>query len=728
MNRASPWLAVLVSLALAAEVRAEEPPTIDLPHLPGAAIRLDGVLDEEHWQRAHRIDEFWNFDPVDQGRSEFPTTAWIFHDGEHLYFAFDCPSPDEARVRAHLGAREDINRDDQVGIYLDTFDDDRRGFVLYVNALGVQQDIRVGEDTGWNFDWDARFRSAARIDDHGYKVEVAVPFESLRFPRGAEQRFGLVLTRKLASRNVKIAYPHVEQGPSLWAQAATLTGIHDVAPGRPLEIIPSATFSATWERDDGAGTLGLEHPIDLSNLHRGLTMRWAMSPNTSLGVAVNPDFSQVESDPDQLDVNTRYALFLDEKRPFFMQGLDAFDVPLDVLYTRSIVSPLEGINLNGVENGWTVGVLHAVDQAPAGSLVAEYATPGFEDDDVRDRLGVTNVLRVKRDVGRQAAVGLFVADKELGQGLPEAPDAYNRVGGLDAYVPIGKRVRIQGQALYSMTGQREGERIHGGAYNLSASVRDSHGEVWLEHQNIGRDFRSESGFVTRVDRIDTELGGEYRFDVDRGALTDIKPWAEAGVGFTHDGTFADQWADAAVRFKIARLNYLTFGATQWHELYASQRFTTAEGYLSFISSAIDVLRFSVSGNVAGEINYDPDDLFLGPSWEIEGDVLLRLLRRLSVEVTATHHAMFRPGGDPHYDIQIVRSGVLLSFTRDLWLRAVAEVNTHDQDLDLELLLGYTPVPGTAVYLGYSEGAAWAQRPFGTEHRTLFLKVQLLFMP
>ena len=707
---------------------AQEPPTLELPHVPDAEIRIDGVLDEAAWDAAHRIDEFWNHDPVDEGLSEYETTVWVFHDDRHLYFGFDCPSPDASRVRAHMGAREDINRDDQVGIYLDTFDDDRRGFVLYVNALGVQQDIRVGEDTGWNFDWDARFRSAAKIDDRGYRVEVAVPFETLRFPRSPEQRFGLVITRKLASLNHKISFPHVKQGPSLWSQAATLTGIRDVSPGRPLEVIPSATFSASWDRDPATDDLAMEHPIDLSNLHRGLTMRWAMSPNTSLGVAVNPDFSQVESDPDQLDVNTRYALFLDEKRPFFMQGLDAFDVPLDVLYTRSIVSPLEGINLNGVENGWTVGVLHAVDQTPAGSLVAEFDTPGFGEDDLADRLGVTNVLRVKRDVGSQAAVGMFLADKEVGTGLPEAPDAYNRVGGADAYVPIGKRVRLQGQAMYSQTSERGGERIHGGAYNLAASVRDSHGGAWLYHQNIAPDFRAETGFITRVDRIDTEIGGEYRFDVDRGALTDVKPWAGAGVSFSHDGTFTDQWANGAVRFKIARLNYLTFGGTQWHELYAGERFTTGEGYFRLFSSAIDVFRFSIRGNVAGEVNYDPDDLFLGPSWEISGEILLRILRRLSVDVSATHHAMFRPGGDPQYDIQIVRAGALLCFTRDLWIRTVAEVNTYDQDLDVEILLGYTPVPGTAVYVGYSEGAGWAERRFGTDNRALFVKAQVLFMP
>jgi len=722
-------LGPLTALAcvLGTAAAAANPPVLTLPFVPDSGIAVDGRLDEDVWERALRIDEFWNFYPVDQGRAEVETVARIFYDRERLYFAFDCPSEEGGRVRAHLSAREDINRDDQVGVYLDTFDDDRRGFVFYVNAVGVQQDIRWGEDTGLSFEWDARYLSAGKITPQGYTVEMAIPFESLRFPRGDEQRFGLVLTRKLAADDRKVVFPRVERGPGLWAQAATLVGMRDVSPGRPLEIIPSATFSATWERDD-EGAMTPQHPVDLRNLHRGATLRWGVTPNLSLGAAVHPDFSQVESDPDQLDVNTRYALSLDEKRPFFLEGIDVFDLPLDTMYTRSIVAPIEGVNFNGTERGWTVGLLHALDESPAASVVAEAETPGFGEDGVEGRKALNNVVRVRRDVGKRGSIGIFAADKELGSDLASAPEASNRVGGIDAYIPLGGPFHVQGQALYSFTGERGGESMHGLAYSLEAGLEDSHGEAWIEHQLVSPGFRAETGFINRVDQIKLQVGGEYRFDVARGALRDVQPWGEAEVLFDHGGTVTDEWAMGAVRWRLGSLNFLTFGGWQGHLLYADERFTGGGGWLKFFTGSIDAFRWMVKLHVGNELNYDPDDLFQGTCYDIDAYLMVRIARRLTVEVDGLHHVMYRTWGDRQYDVQLLRTTVLLSFTRALWLRAVAQVDTYDSDLGFELLVAYTPFPGTAVYLGYSEGAGWGAGPFAVQQRTLFVKAQVLFMP
>ncbi len=447
MNRRRSELAALTLAGLVCVAHigaaAATPPELDLPRIDGAGIRVDAILDEAAWDAAPlQIDTFYRFTPVDEGEADLPTRVRAFHDERALYFAFQCTGDPGVRIRGHVGAREDIDRDDQVGIYLDTFDDDRRGFVFYVNAVGVQQDIRMGEDTGLNFEWDAPFRSAGRIIDDGYVIEVAIPFESLRFPRSKEQRFGLILTRLLESRGEKIIFPDVPNSPRMWSHAATLVGIRDVDPGAPLDIIPAVTFGHGVSRGED-GAMAPEREFGLDSFHRGVTLRWGITPNVSLGLAVHPDFSQIESDPGQLDINTRYALDLDEKRPFFLEGIDVFRTPLEMLYTRSIVSPVEGLNVNGVENGWTLGVLHAVDSQPSASVVSEAVTPGFGADDVAGRHAVDNVLRIKRDVGKRGSIGLFLADKELGDGA--RPDAYNRVGGIDAFVPVGKRSPSRGR-------------------------------------------------------------------------------------------------------------------------------------------------------------------------------------------------------------------------------------------------------------------------------------------
>jgi len=730
VNRRPRPAAVLLGLALAligtGAAVGSEPPELELPHIDGRAIRIDGVLDEAAWGADPLvIDTFYRFIPVDEGEADLPTRVRAFHDDLALYFAFECQGDPGARVRGHVGVREDINRDDQVGIYLDTFDDDRRGFVFYVNAVGVQQDIRMGEDTGLNFEWDARFRSAGRIVDDGYVVEVAIPFASLRFPRGREQRFGLALTRKLEGRGEKIIFPDIPRAPGMWSHAATLTGIRDVDPGPPLDVIPSVTFGHGVARGED-GTMAAERAFGTDSFHQGVTLRWGITPNLSLGLAVHPDFSQIESDPDQLDVNTRYALSLDEKRPFFLEGIDVFRTPMEMLYTRSINSPIEGLNVNGVEKGWTLGVLHAVDERPTASVVGEADTPGFSADEVEGRYAVNNVVRVKRDVGKRGAIGLFLADKEVGDG--PTPDAYNRVGGLDAYIPVGKLLTLEGQGLYSMTGARGGERIHGGAYRFEATLDDGNGDAWVGHSNVARGFRAETGFRTKVDVLETWGGGGYRFDTSRKVLTWVHPWAGIGMAHDHSGAFTDHWADVGVAWKLWRTSTVGVGAMNWHETYEGQRFDGGTGWLRIRSAAVDAVRWTLAGYVGTEVNYDPADLFQGRYYELFANLHLRLFRHLTADVDFTHHAMHRPGGGLHYQVQLLRTVLVLSLRHDLWLRTVLDLNTHREDLAVQLLFAYVPHPGTAIYVGYSEGAAWDAGAAEVRERSVFVKLQLMFKP
>jgi len=712
----------VVSVASAEDSDQGTPPVLAVPRVDTPGIRVDAVLDEPAWAGdVLVIDQFWLHEPVDEGESPLPTEVRVFHDAEALYFGFRCTGEAGKRIRGHMGQREDINLDDQVGIYLDTFDDDRRAFVFYVNALGVQQDIRVGEDTGWNFEWDARYRSAGR----DYVIEVAIPFESLRFPRGEEQRFGLILTRKLEGRGEKVIFPDVPRGQGMLSHAATLEGIRDVDPGPPLEIIPSVTFGHGVSRDDDGGMVP-DQELGLDSFHSGLTLRWGMTSNLSLGLAVNPDFSQVESDPGRLDVNTRYALYLNEKRPFFLEGIDVFRTPMSMLYTRSIVSPIEGLNINGVEKGWTVGLLHAVDGQPSASVVGEATTPGFMDDDVEDRRALNNVLRIKRDVGKRGAVGLFLADKELGTG--PTPDAYNRVGGVDAFLPLGNIVTIEGQGLYSMTGQRGGDRLHGGAYDVNLSLDDGKGDAWLGHGNIGRGFRAETAFRTRVDVIETYGGGGYQFDVGKKALTWFHPWASAGIAHDHAGTFTDHWADVGMAWKLWRVNTVGCGGMQWHETYQGQRFDGGAGWLRIRSHTLDAFRWVAQGWVGTEVNYDPADLFRGSYYELGFDGHWRLFRHLTLDLGFKHHVMYRPGGEVHYSVQLLRTVALVALRHDLWIRAVLDLNTYRDDLGFEVLAAYVPSPGTAVYLGYAEGAAWDEGPLAARDRRVFVKLQVMVKP
>lgn len=208
-------LALLSTLALAA------PPAPAVRAVAGDALVIDGILDEQAWEEADPVDVFVRYTPTAGGAPPGRTEVRFLQDERYLYVGVRVTGADY-RVRARISAREDINSDDQIGIYLDTFHDGRSGYVFYLNPLGIQQDARLNNE-GWNGSWDTAFRSRGRLTDDGYTLEIAWPWRSLKYPSGGEaQDWGLIVTRKIPSEGAKYAFPELERNhPRLFSQEAT---------------------------------------------------------------------------------------------------------------------------------------------------------------------------------------------------------------------------------------------------------------------------------------------------------------------------------------------------------------------------------------------------------------------------------------------------------------------------------------------------------------------------
>ena len=335
--------------------------TAELARTDGA-FEIDGRLEEAAWQDATRIEIDKETRPGENIAARVKTTAYLLEDGEYLYVAFDARDPDPKAIRAYLRDRDSAWDDDFVGIVIDSYGDERRAFEFFANALGVQMDL-TNDDINQNEDssWDAIWDSVGRINENGYIVEMQIPLNQLRFPHvDGKKSWGIDLLR-FYPREHRYRFSNNVLNRNIncyLCQMQEIRGLDGVEPGRDMEIVPTLTASQSSTTDD-PGIVPLSSGSNDAEL--GVSMRWGITQDTTVNLAINPDFSQVEADAAQLDVNNQFALFFPEKRPFFLEGADYFSTPIRAVFTRSVADPSVGAKLTGKRGRHTYGLFSTED-------------------------------------------------------------------------------------------------------------------------------------------------------------------------------------------------------------------------------------------------------------------------------------------------------------------------------------------------------------------------------
>ena len=457
-----------------------------------ADATVDGVLDEPVWQQAARLRGFSQYRPVDGRPAADSTEVLVWYAPDAIWFGVRAYEAHGNVVRATLANRDNIDADDRVLILLDTFHDHRRALLFAVNPLGVQEDgvWSEGLDAGAagggggpltlarldgtiDLNPDFVYQSRGHLTSWGYEVEVRIPFKSLRYQSADPQDWGIQVLREVQHSGYEDTWtPVFRANASFLIQAGTLQGLTDLRRGLVLDLTPEFTTKV-----DGAPTPRGYDYVGTPEL--GGTARWGITQNLTLAGTAHPDFSQVEADVGQVTVNQRFALFYPEKRPFFLEGLEQFDTPNRLIYTRQIVSPVAGAKLTGKVGGTAIAYLAAVDdknQSPFG------ANP------------VYNMLRLRRDLGASSTVGLAYTDRI------DSHD-YNRLLGVDARV-IWKDIWFsQVQTVGSWTRDSASGR-GGGLWDVTFYDRTgrSYGNH-LELLGVSPNFQAASGFVNRVNIV-----------------------------------------------------------------------------------------------------------------------------------------------------------------------------------------------------------------------------------
>lgn len=478
-----------------------------------ASVTVDGRLDEPVWQHAARLTDFSQYQPVDGRPAEDPTEVLVWYSADAIHFGIRARERHGDVVRATRANRDNIASEDHVQILLDTDNDARTAYLFGVNALGVQQDGTRSSAfgggaggrsaTGGGFqdinplegnvdlNPDYAFESRGRLVDGGYEVEVRIPFKSLRYPAGDVQTWGLNVLRRVQHSGFQDTWaPAVRANANFLAQFGTLQGLQDIRRGLVLDFTPTATARLDGARDaPDRWRYGSDGEI-------GADVRWSPRQDLTLSGTINPDFSQVEADIGQVLLNERFALFYPEKRPFFLEGLELFDTPNQLIYTRRIVAPHGGLKLGGRVGAASVGAMVLADHR-AQSWSGEQS-PLF------------GIVRARRDVANGATLGGVLTAREDG-------GDYSRLAGADLRVYHSRLYYVEVQAAQSWT-DSAGHHRNG---SLLQAVWDRTGRQWGFHYRLtgtAPDFGAAAGFVNRTGIIDGTAFNRISFYGSQDAL------------------------------------------------------------------------------------------------------------------------------------------------------------------------------------------------------------------
>ena len=738
-----------------------------------ATIVVDGLLDEAVWHRARRLTGFSLYQPVDQRPAPDSTEVLVWYSSTAIHFGIRAFEP-HGPVRATLAERDRVNMDDNVEIHLDTFEEKRRAFVFVVNPLGVQADGTKNEAGGFipgsnvmpgqtDLSADFQWQSRGRVTDAGYEVELRIPFSSLRFPVGGNQRWGLQILRKVQHSGYEETWTPVRRGAaSFISQEGWLTGLTDMHHGVDVTLNPelTSTIAGTPCCAPSNGDWRYKNTPRL-----GGNVRAGLGSNIVLVGTVRPDFSQVEADATQVAADPRFALFYPERRPFFVEGSDQFNVPNTLVYTRRIVQPDAALKLNLRQGRTNFALLSAVDGKSTSA---------------RGNRPLVDILRITRDFSGQSTAGVLYSER-VSRG-----DA-NRVIGTDVKFLFGRMYYAQLQFAGSQSRTAGVSRT--GA--LWEAVVDRTGRAYGFHYNllgIRPDFRADNGFVARTGFVQPNIANRVTFFGKQGGLFerymaffsangvwryrdffDGKSLLEGRISASNSVTLRRGWSvsvtptlatyafDPAVYATLATEN----GTAAPDAFVPAPRITTTSGALSV--STPQYRRFAASAGLtsAGDVDFLETSRVRRTAYN--GSLDVRPNERIRMNATyASNEFVRRTNGQSSFSTRIPRVKIEYQVSRPIFLRVISQYEANRREalvdyrtglpllvrqsdgtyapsvlrssnlLRADWLFSYRPRPGTVFFAGYGNSMTEPQA-LGFERLRrvsdgFFLKASWVFAP
>jgi hypothetical protein len=716
-------------------------------------IAIDGSLSEPAWREAAILTGFSQFSPIDGLPAADSTQVLLLHTHTALYVgirAFEA----HGAVHASLADRDKISADDNVQILIGTFHDQRQAYVFGVNPFGIQMDgMLVENGLGARGSWtptlagraatdlsqDFVFESKGRLTEYGYEVELRIPFKSLKYQSQDVQSWDFNVVREVQHSGYEDTWtPAKRSNASFLSQSGSIDGLSGLDRGLVLDLNPVITQHVLGAPAASPATGGWAYHAPSPQL--GGSVRWGISNTLTLTGTARPDFAEVESDAGQFVIDPRRALYFPEKRPFFIEGLDAFAVPHMLIYTRDIEQPDGAMKLSGKAAGTTIGFLSAADNAglsPSG----------------RDR-PVYDIVRAQRDIGDQSRLGVAYTDRVMGGDYNRVADVDGRIAFGDVYNAIVQYAEsfdkaadvVRNAPLWEGILARNGKR-YGFRYVLTG---------------ISDDFRARSGFISRAGIVHGLADERFTWFANRGsrleALTgDISyddTWEyshferhgdaqdkkfhvsssaalrggwNVGLGvywetFGWDSTLYSTYrilspAGDTLPFtgvgRIPNRDYvLTLATPQWKIFNASLLYVGGqdENFFEWAQADIHYSTLTVSARPSDRVRLDGTFAYQDYWRRTDHSLVGRnMIPRLKLEFQLTRSIFLRTVGE--YDLS--ENDDLRDETRTFYpllINGKPALASRSHSLRGDYLFSYLPVPGTVFFFGYGNAGTGLPDP------------------
>jgi hypothetical protein len=658
---------------------------------------IDGRLEEEVWSKAERTTSFHRITPIDTGYARAQTEVSIAYDDEFIYMGIVCHDPMPGKRPAESYRRDwNFGSNDNFFAAIDTYNDQTNGFAFGVNCVGGQWDGIQSDGGKVENNWDGKWYSAVQGYEDSWVAEFKIPFRTIRYREG-DAEWGINFSRLDLKTNEKSSWapvPRQFQSANL-AYTGTLAWEESPPPaGVRFSVIPYVSGKATHQKEAG-------EDVDFSG-GAGLDAKVILSTSMNLDVTILPDYSQVEVDRQQTNLD-RFELYFPEKRKFFLENSDLFASlgaeNLRPFFSRRIgldAPVIAGARLSGnAGENWRVGIMNM----QTGS---------------KDTIAASNfsVAVLQRKVLQRSNVGFFLTNKQvLGTNEDSSyhSNLYNRVAGAEFNLASANN-NWTGKAFYhqSLHPGPEGNRFSTAAMILYATQQFSAG--WNQSY-VGGNYLAEMGFVRRTGYHQTSPSVGYKFYPPSDRVANHGPQLKADLYFEPDFSLTDReielsysitWMDRSSLSADLEESYVrllepfdptnTGGAM----IPAGEEFNNAEVSVQYQSNQRQLFTYMLAGRYGGFFN--------GTRLSLDADLNFRVQPYGSLSLITSYNRIQLPEPYTSVDLVLVGPRLDITFTDKLFFTTFVQYNNQIDNVNVNMRFQWRFAPVSDLFIVYTENA------------------------
>jgi hypothetical protein len=709
-------------------------------------IILDGKLSPKEWENAKLIELNYEVNPGNNSSAQKKTLGYITYTDTDLYIgihAFDDPK----NIRASVRSRDDFNmyrQDDIVSIRFDTYADGRNNYILVANAFGSQFDVRainaVSDEQRYDGSFNMDFETVGSIVDDGFQVEYKIPFSSLPFPNGKDQQWHFNLSRKYFDENnveVEVQSQMFDRNnPCEVCQTTQVLLLEDITIEKRVEFLPYVAGNLSGERPS------IKAAVKYNSFkpNAGLGLNLDLSKNSGLEITLNPDFSQVEADVTQIDVNSSFALEYPERRPFFNRGTDIVNFTDGAFYSRSINNPLLSTKFLSQAKKSRVYFLTAIDQNSPYQIAGEdrsYLGQGGQ--------SFINVFRYQRLVNKNTRLGLVTTNRYYKEG------GYGNLVGTDGWFLISKNWRLTYEFLANFnqepkanwiesndsflgrTVALDNEKFGGSAFYFQLYRNTEHWRSYFYYRNITPEYQANVGFVVKNNRRWGTFFHQYQNFINKKGLQFFSLGTKADLNYTFQNYLKAVSIDGIVSLKTF-LNTVIEYTYDWDifKNYLGRDYrNVGKSELNLQNNPSESFSLTIRSTFGRDLAYNEENPEIGKEFTLFVMPRFQVGNKLSLSPSVRYATLKDLNTQEiYFEGAISRFSARYQFNNFFSIRVVSEYNSFAERFFIQPLVQWNPNPSTVFYIGGNQNSLndfneEFYSPFRVDQTQFFLKFQYL---